>query len=67
MSTAYSAMDVKEYRSTKRLTGLEVKHLIENESLDDYVIRSVEKVYNQQTGIYLTTPYTYVITFEKAR
>lgn len=63
----YSATDVKEFRTTKQMTGLEIAHLIKTEGLEDYVIRSVEKVYNQQTGVYLMTPYTYVIKFERAK
>lgn len=62
----YSTTDVREFRSVEKFTGLDIKHLIADHGLEDYTIRSVDKVYNPSNGVYSMTPHTYVITFERS-
>lgn len=63
----YHKTEVREFRSVKQFSGMELAHLIQDESLEDYVLRGVEKVYNQPNGLNYMNPYTYVITFERAK
>lgn len=62
----YNVTDVKEFRSASKFTGLEIKHLIADNDLDDYTIRSVEKVYTPQNGLAYVQGHTYTITFERS-